>query len=337
MAVRLQDVAREAGVSIKTVSNVVNNRPVVRPATRARVEAAIETLGYRPNATARQLRYGRSGFLALVVPQIDSPYFSTLASAFTQKALQRGWVTLLETTQGSREAELAVLAGQQSHLVDGIAFSPLSLSAADVRNRTDATPMVFLGERGIPDGFPHVAVDSVAAANAVVTHLIRAGRRRIAAIGVESVQGTASVRLAGYRSALATAGLPERPEYIVGVSEYTRRAGRDAMAELLRLPEPPDAVFCFNDVMAIGALRACAEAGVDVPSQVAVAGFDDIPEGEFSTPSLTTVRPDWETMVEGILDNLLGQIQGHDEQLATPIGWELVVRESAPAGRSNGM
>lgn len=331
MAVRLQDVAREAGVSIKTVSNVVNNRPVVRPATRKRVEAAIEALGYRPNATARQLRYGRSGFLALVVPQIDSPYFSTLANAFTQKALQRGWVTLLESTQGSREAELAVLAGQQSHLVDGIAFSPLSLSPADVRNRTDATPMVLLGERGIPDGFPHVAVDSVAAASAVVSHLIRAGRSRIAAIGVESVQGTASVRLAGYRSALATAGLPERPEYIVGVSEYTRSAGRDAMGELLRLPEPPDAVFCFNDVMAIGALRACSEAGVEVPSQVAVAGFDDIPEGEFSTPSLITVRPDLDTLVEGMLDNLLGQVQGRDERPTAPVGWELVVRESAPA------
>ena len=331
MAVRLQDVAREAGVSIKTVSNVVNNRPVVRPATRKRVEAAIEALGYRPNATARQLRYGRSGFLALVVPQIDSPYFSTLANAFTQKALQRGWVTLLESTQGSREAELAVLAGQQSHLVDGIAFSPLSLSPADVRNRTDATPMVLLGERGIPDGFPHVAVDSVAAASAVVSHLIRAGRSRIAAIGVESVQGTASVRLAGYRSALATAGLPERPEYIVGVSEYTRSAGRDAMGELLRLPEPPDAVFCFNDVLASGALRACAEAGVDVPTQVAIAGFDDIPEGEFSTPSLTTVRPDLDTLVEGMLDNLLGQVQGRDERPTAPVGWELVVRESAPA------
>ncbi|WP_297739395.1 LacI family DNA-binding transcriptional regulator [uncultured Tessaracoccus sp.] len=331
MAVRLQDVAREAGVSIKTVSNVVNNRPVVRPATRARVEAAIEALGYRPNATARQLRYGRSGFLALVVPQIDSPYFSTLASAFTQKALQRGWVTLLESTQGSREAELAVLAGQQSHLVDGIAFSPLSLTPADFHNRTDATPIVLLGERGIPDGFPHVAVDSVAAANAVASHFIHTGRRRIAAIGVESAQGTASVRLAGYRSALATAGLPERPEYIVAVSEYSRSAGRDAMAGLLRLPEPPDAVFCFNDVMAIGALRACADADVDVPSQVAIAGFDDIPEGEFSNPSLTTVRPDLDALVEGILDNLLGQVQGRDECSVAPVGWELIVRESAPA------
>ncbi|MDU7360101.1 MAG: LacI family DNA-binding transcriptional regulator [Propionibacteriaceae bacterium] len=335
MAVRLRDVAREAGVSIKTVSNVVNNQPVVRPATRERVEAAIEKLGYRPNATARQLRYGRSGFLALVVPQIDSPYFSTLASTFTLKAAQRGWVTLLESTQGSRDAELAVLAGQQSHLVDGIAFSPLSLSPTDFQHRTDDTPMVLLGERGIPDGFPHVAVDSVAAANSVVTHLIRTGRRRIAAIGVESVQGTASVRLAGYRSALATAGIPERPEYIVGVSEYTRRAGRDAMAELLRLPEPPDAVFCFNDVMAIGALRACSEAGVEVPSQVAVAGFDDIPEGEFSAPSLTTIRPDLDTLVEGMLDNLLGQVQGRDERPTAPVGWELVVRESAPEGHSS--
>lgn len=332
MAVRLRDVAELAGVSLKTVSNVVNDRPVVHPETRSRVEEAIRQLGYRPNATARQLRYGRSGFLALVVPKIDSPYFATLADVFTQQALKRGWVTLLETTNGDPDAERAVLAGRQSHLVDGIAFSPLSLSPAEFRQRADTTPMVLLGERGIPDEFPHAAVDSVEAAEAVVEHLIRTGRTRIAAIGVETKQGTASVRLAGYRRALAHAGIPEQPDYVVGVSEYSRDAGKEAMTALLQLPTPPDAVFCFNDLMAIGALRACAEATVRVPTDVAVAGFDDIPEGRFSTPTLTTVRPDLESLVTQVLDKLLAQVRGLDPVQASRIDWELIVRESS-AGR----
>lgn len=328
MAIRLRDVAEYAGVSVKTVSNVVNKRPVVRPEMQARVEAAIRELGYRPNATARSLRYGRSGFVALVVPQLDSPYFAALADRFTAAAQERGWVTLLEATNSSSEAELAVVSGQQSHLVDGIVFSPVTLGQEAFVTRTDTTPMVLLGERGIPDGFPSVSMDSVAAARAMTEHLISLGRTRIAAIGRESETGTASVRLAGYRQALKAAGLPAPKQYAVGVPEYSRAAGKAAMDRLLDLPEPPDAVFCFNDLMAIGAMRACTERGVAMPEEIAVAGVDDIAEGRFSSPTLTTVRPDMDALVSSTLDCLLGQIDGEDCPPPPSVPWELVLRES---------
>ena len=133
-------------------------------------------------------------------------------------------------------------------------------------------------------GYDHVAVDSVAAARAMTTHLLDLGRRRVAAIGRESRRGTASVRLRGYQQALADGGCRYDNALVKGVAHYQRADGKAAMAELLALDDPPDAVFCFNDLMAIGALRACAEAGIDVPGEVAIAGFDDIAEGQLLDP-----------------------------------------------------
>lgn len=333
MAVRLRDVAQRAGVSVRTVSNVVNGAPHVRPATRDKVQAAIQDLGYRPNLSARQLKYGRSGFLALAIPQIDSPYFAELAQQFTQAAAEHGFIALMDVTGGSPEQERLVMSGMQSHMVDGVVFSPLAVKAADFANRRDQTPMVLLGERAVPDGYDHVAVNSVAASRAVVEHLLQQGRRRIAVIGYEAFDGTASVRSQGYREAMTAAGVPIPPEYVVGVAAYGRAEGREAMRQLLALPERPDAVFCFNDLMAIGALAACREAGVAVPEQIAVAGFDDIAEAGFAEPPLTTVRPDMETLTREAVRLLVARIDGSrdgDGPQRVEIGWSLQVRGSTP-------
>jgi DNA-binding LacI/PurR family transcriptional regulator len=159
VAVRLRDVAAQAGVSVRTVSNVVNEYPHVRPATRARVQQAIVSLGYRPNLSARQLKYGRGGFLALVVPELEAPYFAELAALFTQVCVERGYLGLLESTGGTRENERLVLQGAQTHMIDGIVFSPLSLTGAALAERSPSQPMVLLGEREPPPGWSHVTVD----------------------------------------------------------------------------------------------------------------------------------------------------------------------------------
>lgn len=329
MAVRLVDVARLAGVSVKTVSNVVNNAPHIRESTREKVEAAIAELGYRPNLAARQLKSGRAGFLALVVPDLRSPYFAELATVFSDAAFKRGYVILHETTHAQAENERLVLSGVPAS-VDGVVFSPLALTSEEIGGRTDPRPMVLLGERVAPPDTPRVTVDSIAAARAMTEHLISLGRTRIAAIGRESATGTASVRLSGYRQALAAAGLPNLHEYEIGVDEYSRSAGREAMHKLLALTEPPDAVFCFNDLMAIGALRACSEAGIGVPDDVAVAGFDDIVEGRYSNPTLTTVTPDIEGLVDRVLDRLIEQIERRvtGSQGEEYVDWRLSIRES---------
>lgn len=337
MAARLRDVAERAGVSVKTASNVVNNYPHIKASTRAKVEQAIAELHYRPNLSARRLKHGRAGFLALAVPQMDSPYFAELAAHVSAEATRRGYILLLDVTGADVEAEQLVLEGMRSHVIDGVIFSPLALSAEQIAARSDELPMVLLGERGVPDGYDHVAVDSVAAARAVTEHLLSCGRTRVAAIGRESAAGTASVRLAGYQQALAAAGMELDPALVIGVPHYEREDGRLAMQELLALPNPPDAVFCFNDLMAVGALRACAEAGIKVPEQIAIAGFDDIAEGRYTTPSLTTVSPDLDLLSRSALEVLLDRIEGTAREAGpareVSVPWRLVVREST-AGRT---
>ena len=336
MAARLKDVAARAGVSVKTASNVVNNYPHIKPSTRARVQEAIQELRYRPNESARQLKYGRAGFLALAVPQVNVPYFAELAARISAEASRLGYIMLLDITGADAAAERLVLEGMRSHIIDGVIFSPLALSADEIAGRADDLPMVLLGERAVPEGYDHVAVDSVAAARAMTEHLISAGGSRVAAIGRQTREGTASVRLAGYRQALEGAGLAYDPTIVPGVEFYQRADGKAAMERLLALPNPPDAVFCFNDLMAIGAIRACVEAGVEVPGEVAIAGFDDIAEGRFSNPTLTTVSADLDVLSQEALRLLLSRVGGAErtaESIAVP--WTLEVRESTasmPAG-----
>ena len=329
MAATLRDVASAAGVSVKTASNVINDRPHVKPATRAKVEAAVRELGYRPNLTARGLKYGRSGFLALAIPQIDMPYFAELAMYFTDAASEAGYVLLLDVTRADVEMERALLQGVAPLKVDGLIFSPLRVTAEEISQRSDSTPLVLLGERAVPVGHDHVALDSVAAARAMTEHLLSIHKRRIAVIGYESAEGTASVRLRGFHAALDAAGLPHVPEYEVGVGQYERYEGKAAMERLLALPTRPDAVFCFNDLMAIGALQSCREAGVRVPDEIAIAGFDNIAETKYCSPALTTVAPDLDVLARESIRLLVGRITGsRTDAESVEVPWEIHVRAS---------
>jgi DNA-binding LacI/PurR family transcriptional regulator len=311
----LKDVAERAGVSIKTVSNVVNGYAFITPATRERVERAIAETGYRPNLGARNLRKGRTGFIVLAVPELDNPYFAELTGLVITAAHRRAWTVLVEQTQGSREREQAVITSMGPQRIDAAILSPLAMEPADLKRADPATPLILLGERDIPGPADHVAIDNVAAARTVVEHLIAIGRRRIAIIGDQPGRGggTAALRTAGHRQALDAAGLPHDPELVVAVENYQRADGFAAMDHLLRLPEPPDAVFCCNDLLAIGAMRAGAERGFPVPDQIAVAGFDDIAEGGYSLPSLTTIAPDKAAIAEAavsLADRRVDPIRG---------------------------
>jgi len=326
---RLRDVAERAGVSVKTASNVLNHHPHVKASTRARVEAAMAELHYRPNLSARSLKHGRAGFLALAVPAMDSPYFAELAARITEEAATLGYIVLLDVTGGDADAERVVLEGMRSHVIDGVIYSPLALSAQEIGARGDRLPMVLLGERPVPTGLDHVAVDSVAAARAATEHLVAQGRTRIAAIGREHVRGTASERLRGYRQALRAAGLPYESTLVVDVPHFERADGYAAMQHLLGLDEPPDAVFCFNDLMAIGALRACVDAAVKVPDEVAIVGFDDIAETRYSNPTLTTISPDLTGLARQALELLVSRIAGDASPAReVKVDWHLEARET---------
>lgn len=337
----MRDVARRAGVSVKTVSNVVNGYAHITPGTRERVERAITDLGYRPNLTARGLRNGRTGTVALAVPELGMPYFAELAQHVVAAADERGWTVLIDQTEGLRERERLVAAGFRDQIIDGLLFSPLALTAADLAERSDGTPMVLLGERigGSGDGTlvaDHVMIDNVAAARDATAHLIAAGRRRVAAIGAQDQASgaTARLRLEGYRQALAAAGLPYDPALVVPATRYHRADGAEGIARLLRLAEPPDAVFCFNDPLALGAIRRLWELGVRVPGDIAVAGFDDIEDGRYSVPTLTTVAPDKAELARQAVALLARRLAGRAEPPPPEeieVGHHLVIRESTRA------
>lgn len=334
MRARLKDVAERAGVSIKTVSNVVHGYRHVSPGTRERVERAITELRYRPNLLARSLRASRSGVIALALPELDAPYFAELARYVVAEAERHGWTVLIDQTEGSPDRERVVSAGIRRELIDGLIFSPLALAAPDLAERADDTPLVLLGERisGSAAIADHVLVDNVAAARTATTHLIEAGRTRIAAIGAQDTPAgvTARLRLAGYREALAAGGLDYDEGLVRGVTGYRRADGAEAMDRLMESPNPPDAVFCFNDLLALGALRSLLRRGLRVPEDVALVGFDDIEDGRFATPTLTTVAPDKRRIAQLAVGALAERIAGDSK--AEPreffAGYELVVRES---------
>jgi DNA-binding LacI/PurR family transcriptional regulator len=332
LRVSLKDVAERAGVSIKTVSNVVNNYPHITPAMRARVQEAIDELGYRPNLTARHLRKGRTGIIALAVPELGNPYFAELAGAVIDAAAEHEFTVLLDHTRGDRQQELLVSQGFRARVIDGLILSPLELEPEDLQGRADDVPLVLLGEREYGQPFDHIAIDNVAAARAAVRHLIDRGRTRIAYLGTrtDSANRPAHLRLDGWRAELAAAGLPVDEELIVPVGGWDRDDGARAMANLLDAGLRPDAVFAFNDLIAIGAMRVLHERGLRVPWDIAVVGFDDIAESRFGAVSLTTIAPDKQAIARLAVASLLRSLSGRQDPGGRELTAEfrLVERES---------
>lgn len=294
MAVTMQDVARRAGVSAKTVSNVVNGYPYIRPETRDRVLAAIAELGYRMNTAARSLRTGRRGIIALALPELRVPYFAELASSVIAAAEARGLTVIIEEHGGRKDLELDVLTGERRTLTDGLIYSPLALGPGDEALLDVPYPLVLLGERMFRPDIDHVTMQNTAAARAATEHLLTLGRRRIVALGPNPEQdvGSAPLRFAGYRAALEEAGLPVEPALAVPTSRsWTAATGAGRIARLLDDGVGFDAVFAFNDSLALGAMHELQVRGVRIPDDVAVVGFDAIDEGRYSNPTLTTIDP----------------------------------------------
>ncbi len=335
MAATLRDVAALAGVSVKTVSNVVNGYEFVKDSTRERVSAAIRELGYQPNLAARNLRAGRTGTIGLVVPELSFSYFAELADAVLNAARQRDFVVLIEQTGGDREVEIDLLRGSRVSSLDGLLFSPLGMSSDDASYLNVDFPLVLLGERIFGGPTDHVTIRNVEGAAAATRHLLDAGRRSIAVLGAHRGEtvGSAALRLEGYRSALAERGIPFSDDLVVYREGWHRTDGAQSAGELLERAVPFDAIFALNDELALGALRVLQEKGIRVPEQVAVIGFDNLTEGQFALPSLSTIDPGRPEIAERAVATLLERIGdreglvGGPRQIDAP--FSLVVRESS--------
>ncbi|MFV0429492.1 MAG: LacI family DNA-binding transcriptional regulator [Arachnia sp.] len=293
MAATMQDVARLAGVSAKTVSNVINETAGVRPETRRRVESAIAKLGYELNITARNLRQGRTGLISLALPELKLPYFAELADSVIVEAERAGLRVLIEQTNADRSRELDVLHAPRRFVADGVLFSPLALGQADLQLFNVDFPMVLLGERVFGSANDHVTMSNVDASAAATAHLLGLGRRRIALIGSHPGEnvGSAALREQGFRNALASAGVPVDEELIGVCQAWHRVTGQSTMDAIIAKGKPFDAVFALNDALAMGVLHSLHLHGIEVPEDVAVIGFDDIEDASYTRPTLSSVSP----------------------------------------------
>ena len=325
----MHDVAKLAGVSQRTVSNVVNDFVHVAPETRERVKRAIEVLQYRPHVTAQSLRGGRTGILGLALPELGG-YFAELAELIQHQAHDHG-VTLLidQTGGGTRDRELLVLDRYRSNLIDGLILHPLTLTASDLVARDLGVPVVLLGERIDTSELLHVSIDNVAAARDATEHLIAAGRRRVLALGAPALHAPSSPaiqRHRGYLDAMGQAGLPVPADLVIETDRWARETGRRLAHRIAALRPRVDGVFCFNDLLALGLVRGLVDLGVRIPDDVAIVGWDDVDEAAYSNPRLTSIAPDKHAIAETAIRGAL-QLEPLPEASAS-VGYSLRARES---------
>lgn len=329
--VTMSDVARLAGVSKMTVSNVVNNRPGVSDPVRRRVLEAIQQSGYRLNVNARTLKAGRTGVIGLAVPGVDQPYYGMLGSLLIEVAKARGFHVAIEQTGAAAEGEAAAIAQSHKLQLDGLILSAVVLDPRDQGQSWGDFPIVMLGERDFGASIDHVGMANEAGAKAATEHLIAQGCRRIANITGGSLEGVhvVSRRHRGYVEGLATAGLALDPA-LVSLSGMSMESGRQAVYDLDRAGVEFDGVIAITDTVAIGVIRGLADLGLRVPEDVRVVGFDDIREASYLTPSLSSVSPDHRWMAEKAVDLIAARLEDPTrppEEHTAP--FELKVRESS--------
>lgn len=330
----IREIAQMCGVSVQTVSRVLNNRPDVAPATRQAVEAAIKAVGFEPSEVARSLVQRRSQTLGVITTGLRYYGVAQTLNAITEASQAAGYALLLEELpREDRESVTAAVRFLVAHRVDGlILFAPPDVGSVDGIDEAfppSSPPIVLLKSEPTPS-YSTITVDNRAGARLATEHLVALGRRRIAHLAGPSSWREARDRIDGWRDALASAGLPKGA---VVAGDWTSASGEAAFAELLARDPTLDAVFAANDQMALGVLHLAHERGIAVPGQVAVVGFDGLPEGAHFTPSLTTVAQPLREFgalgVRQLLDAIEGA-GGDRPARAHTLQPALVVRDSAP-------
>ena len=328
---RLIDVAKRAGVSVGTVSRVINRVPEVTPELRTRVEAAIDQLGYRPNALARSFRRQRSSTLGLVIPDVTAPFFAELAKHIEAAALKLNYTLLLGNAMYSPELERVYLNTLADRRVDGLIIVP-STSVNPVSSREQAKVVVVDRELS---GMDIVSSDHRGGAVAAVEYLLELGHTLIACIAGAQDLPPLRERYHGYFDTVA----PVFAEHGVEVQSFVRigpwdyQFGYEAAQSLLGESSPrPTAIFCSSDQQAIGVLRACADLGLNVPRDLSIIGYDDIPLADLVMPRLTTVRQPIEAIARHALDQLVSRLAAPGKRRRRIfLPTELVVRASCAA------
>ncbi len=329
--INISDVAREAGVSPQTVSRALNNKSEISAETRERILAIVERLGYRPNTLARGLVTQKTSTLGLVVPDIANPFFSEVARGAEDAAHEAGYSLLLCNTKEDPTRELEVLRTLEAQRVDGIVLCSSRLSEDELGMMLARLPAVVLVNReSFGSGLKSVCIDDEAGALCATQHLLLSQRRVIGFLAGPPASYSSRKRARGYQRALSEAGTTADPDLFLTCEPHLE-GGRQAARQLLARWPGLDALLCYNDLVAVGALQACASLGRHVPEDIAVVGFDDILLAGLITPSLTTLRSDKGALgAEAVLLLLraaAGCAASCENVVLQP---ELIVRASAP-------
>lgn len=330
MSVTIKDVAREANVSVATVSRALNGHENVAEEVRKRVLGVADRLRYSPHHAARSLSSRRTHTIGVVLPDLYGEFFSELMRGIDQVARERGLHLLVSSYHGNQEEQGAALRAMRGR-VDGLLVMSPFVDGRDLLEQSlpASVPSVLINSDH-PAGHAALNVDGYAGARAMVAHLVQAGHRRIAFIAGPDGNFDARERLRGYGDAMAELLPDAEPRIVPG--DFTEAGGHHAGRELLSAPSRPDAVFAANDMMALGCMFAFSHAGVRVPDDIALCGFDDIPLARYVHPGLTTMRVDIARLgghaLRALLDDgSIRESSGRQEPLLP----ELVVRESSRA------
>jgi LacI family repressor for deo operon, udp, cdd, tsx, nupC, and nupG len=332
----IKDIAKLAGVSTATVSRTLAMPDVVAPETRARVEAAVRKLDYKPNALASSLRRRRTENIVVVVPDIHNPFFSGVVQGIEHVAHGHGHKVLLGESQNNQQRLDSYAAMLGSKEADGLillgALLPTSIERAVAAGEPPPAPIVMACEYFAGLQAPNVRIDNVAAAAAATEHLLQLGHRRIAMITGPSGNPLVKDRVKGYRQQMAKAEIAVPADYVAR-GDFTLESGYHAMQKLFALSHKPTAVFCANDEMAMGAIRAAKEAGKRVPQELSVVGFDDIRFAEYYDPPLTTIRQPQREIGETAMRLILDVFAKRNAPTSVVLPHALVIRGSTKALR----
>ncbi|GHO87309.1 LacI family DNA-binding transcriptional regulator [Dictyobacter formicarum] len=326
--VTIADVAKKAGVSKTTVSHMLSGKRPVAPETQARIEQVIKELGFQPNALARSLRMQQTYMVALILPDITNAFYPTLARGLQDALVEHGYSVFICNTDSDIQREQTFIKDALQRQVDGLVLSSLHRNTKIVPD--DRMAYVSIGQSITHPDIDRVSSDDHAGAKLGVRYLIERGHTRIAMIAGSRGLYPNDSRQAGYCEALEEGGYTVDPT-LIAEGDFYRHGGARAMRQLMALPERPTAIFCANDLMAIGALDVVHEMNIAVPGDVAIVGYDDIEAASLITPALTTVvNPAYETGQRAgklLLERMQGTYDGPARQIMVP--YELIVRASA--------
>lgn len=333
--VTMSDVAREAGVSLMTVSRVVNNKGEISDETRLRVQTVIERLGYRPSGIARSLAGGQTYTIGLVVPDIANPYFSGIAHGVASVANDEGFGVLLCDCEEITSLELSMLDVLEEKRVDGVIVAAPRTPSEKLLPTLVRHPKVVIVNRLFEDGEGptargYVMNNDKTGGYIATEHLAKRGHRSIGFLAGPATSYGSKQRMLGYRAALKDNGLGFNSK-IVENCKPTVDGGRAATKQLLRENPKLTALFCFNDLLAIGALQCCEQLGRKVPADLAIVGYDDIPMASWVTPALTTCKVSFEDMGKAAMQLLIDHINDCDGDCKNVVlEPQLIIRNSAP-------